>query len=229
MRIKRSLTFVALAGAVLLAGAFQAPVARAGSISYEVTVDTSSFAGTTGGLQFTLIAGNTPAPLDTATITAFTSDGSLFTPPTTSGDVMGELPATISMDNQNPSLYFQSITFGNIFDYVVTLTSTAGDMTSADTTFSFYLFDASGNPITGANSPSGEAFDINIQGPSGTFDPPAVYYPPPPITLIQLNGAVPEPSTIVLLGLGLAAISLRSLSRRRKPHIGHHRDFPAPR
>jgi PEP-CTERM motif len=213
MSIRRGLFFLALAGALVSAGLQWAPTARAGSISYEVTVDTTSLAGTTGGLQFTLIAGNTPAPPDTSTITAFKSDGVLVPPPTTVGDVLGVLPSTMSMDNQNPSLYFQSLTFGTFIDYIVTLTSTAGDPSSADTTFSFYLFDANGNPISNSNSPSGEAFDINIEGPSGTFDPPAVFFPPPPITLVQINGVVPEPSSIVLLGIGLGAILFRA--RRR--------------
>ena len=47
------------------------------------------------------------------------------------------------------SLYFQSITFGNSLMFQVTLTSAPGDMSSPDTPFSFYLFDASGNPISG--------------------------------------------------------------------------------
>jgi hypothetical protein len=213
MSIRRALFFLALTGALVSAGPQWATTARAGSISYEVKVDTSSLAGTSGGLEFTFAAGNTPAPLDTSTITMFTSDGVLAPPPpTTSGDVLGVLPATMSMDNQNPSLYFQPFTYRTFIDYIVTLTSTAGNPSSADTLFAFYLFDQNGNPVSGPGSPSGEVLDINIEGPSGAVDPP-VTYPPPSITVTPLN-AVPEPSSIVLLGVGLGAILVRARRRR---------------
>jgi hypothetical protein len=203
MRIKRSLTFLTLAGVVLFAGTHWAPKARAGSITYDVSVDTTSYSGTTGGVQFTLIGGNSPVPLDTASISAFVPQAGLVPPPTTSGDVTGDLSSTLTMDNQNASLFFEALTYGTSLTFQVTLTSTAGTSSSADTLFSFYLFDANGNPISSSNSPSGEALDINIEGPSGAFDPPVLYSPPPTIIVTQ---AVPEPSSVVLLGLGRSGL-----------------------
>ena len=154
-----------------------APLARAGSITYDVSVDTTSYSGTTGSVQFTLIGGNSPVPLDTAAVSAFVPQAGLVPPPLTSGDVSGDLSTTMSMDNQAPSLYYESVTYGDSLTFQVTLTSTPGDMSAADTLFSFYLLDANGNPISSSASPSGEALDINIEGASGAFDAPVTYAP----------------------------------------------------
>ncbi|MFI5455755.1 MAG: NF038129 family PEP-CTERM protein [Isosphaerales bacterium] len=205
MNTKRAQTLLAMIAVLMIAGAQWGPAARAGSITYDVTVDTSSLASTTGGIQFTLIAGNSPAPLDTAAITAFTPQAGLVPPPTPTGDVSGDLSGTLTMDNQNPSLYSESLVYGSSLSFHVTLSSNPGSSSSADTLFAFYLFDANGNPVSGPNSPSGEILDINIQGPSGTFDTP-VTYPPPAITATQMSSSVPEPSSMVLLGVGLGAI-----------------------
>ena len=214
MRSKRSLTCVALAGAVLFAGALGAPLARAGSITYDVSVDTTSYSGTTGSVQFTLIGGNSPVPLDTAAVSAFVPQAGLVPPPLTSGDVSGDLSTTMSMDNQAPSLYYESVTYGDSLTFQVTLTSTPGDMSAADTLFSFYLLDANGNPISSSASPSGEALDINIEGASGAFDAP-VTYAPPPSSITVVGQAVPEPSSIVMFGVGLVTVLVGSLRRAR--------------
>ena len=134
---------------LLIAGPWWGPAARAGSITYDVTVDTSSLASTTGGIQFTLTAGNSPAPLDTATITAFTPQAGLVPPPTTAGGLSGDLTGTMIMDNQNPSLFFETLTYASALSFQVTLSSTPGTTSSPDTLFAFYLFDSSGNSVSG--------------------------------------------------------------------------------
>jgi hypothetical protein len=149
--------------------------------------------------------------LATATLTGFTSDGTLGST-TIMGDVTGSFPAPVIMTNdQTFNDYLQTFTYGTQMSFDVTLASAPNPLVPIDTTFSFFLYDANGNPISNANSPSGEAFDININGQTGaeTLVP---YFPPPPITI---KGTIPEPSSVLQLGAGLGALVGWSRRRRR--------------
>jgi hypothetical protein len=210
MNFKRSSFLLVMAAATVLGTAVSGPAARAGSITYTVTVDTSSLSGTTGAVQFTMVAGNTPAPTDTAAVSAFSPQAGLVPPPTTSPNVTGDLSSTVNMDNQSPSLYFETFAYGSSLTFQVALTSTDGGAGAPDTTFAFYLFDQNGNPVSNSSSPSGELLDINIAGQGGGFSP--VTFGPPDISVVS---SVPEPSSMVLLAAGLATAFGASRIRRR--------------
>src|SRR5579883_3134212 len=87
---------------LLIAGV--TPLAQAGTV-FEVTVDTSSISGVTGGaLNFQLNGGFGNYDLLSATISNFQTDGILADPSTnfTIGDVSGDLGSGATMDNLGP-------------------------------------------------------------------------------------------------------------------------------
>jgi hypothetical protein len=108
----------------------------------------------------------------------------------------------LSNDTQT-SEYSQSFTYGNSLSYYVTLASTPNPQAPIDTAFSFTLFDGNFNPVSNPNSPSGQAFTINIDGTTGN-QTLATYFPPPPILVGQV---IPEPSSVVLLGVGVGVVA----------------------
>jgi hypothetical protein len=205
MNMRRILSVLAWIAVLSAAGAEWGQAARAGTVTslWTVSVDTTSLTGTTGAVEFSFIPGNLTASPASATVSGFTTDGTLVPPPVVTGDETGTLPGpVVLMNDQTFNDYFESFTYKSKMSFFVTLAASAPSTIPIDTTFSFFLFDQNGNPISNSNSPSGEAFDLNINGLTGvaTLVP---YYPPPPIVILQ---GVPEPSSVLLLGLGAAAV-----------------------
>jgi hypothetical protein len=105
-----------------------ASLASAEPITYDVTVNTSSIAGTMGALDFQFNPGpliTQPASLQ---ILDFTSNGSLaacalnfqgFCP---TGDVTGTLPSTVTFNNDTAfNDYFDDFTYGTFISFDVSL------------------------------------------------------------------------------------------------------------
>lgn len=206
MSIRRILSLATLMIVLGIAGPEWGQSARAGMVSsiWFVSVDTTSLAGTTGAIEYSFIPGDLTASPATATITAFTTDGTLGGTPMVSGDVTGTLPApVIAMNDQTFNDYFETFTYGSQLSFFVTLAASAPSSIPIDTTFSFFLYDQNGNPISNSSSPSGEALDLNIDGLTGVATLVG-YFPPPPIVVLA---GVPEPSGVLLLGLGGAVLA----------------------
>ena len=86
-------------------------LASAGPITYDVTVNTSSIFGTTGSLDFNFNPGPFTTQLAQLQILSFTSDGTLAEAcPCGTGDVSGQLPATLTFDNGSGLNDFTSTT-----------------------------------------------------------------------------------------------------------------------
>jgi hypothetical protein len=217
MKLSRFTSFLAMTVALLAAGSLWDRPARAGSTTYSVIVDTSSYIGVTGALELGFVAGDSGAPPATAAITAFTTDGALVGSPVTVPDVTGTLPGTVLFTNDQNGDYYQAFTYGQMMSFMVTLASTPNPGVPIDTTFSFYLYDAFGNPITGPNSPSGELLDINVSGTTGQTT--VTLYSPPPPTVVILGG-VPEPSSVVLLGFGVGGLVYVGRRQARRSRYG---------
>lgn len=211
--LKTTLLFIAL----LLGGVGSA---MADGLTYNVTVDTSSIVGTGGSLDFQF----NPGPLVTQTanlqIQSFTSSGTLGSP-MLSGDVGGALPGTVSFDNGGGyNDYFTGFTYGSALSFLVNLygpavTSPDGISTSGSR-FAFSMFSDPGGtvPVLTSDLTDGYALtgDINLDGTATITNYSSQLTVTSPVT------ATPEPSTLLLLGSGLASLGFlrrRSNSSRK--------------
>jgi PEP-CTERM motif len=203
----RTLVLVALS---LLAGS----PAWAGPITYHVSVDTSSIAGTAGSLDFNFNPGPLNSQAASLQILSFASDGTVAASGRqTFGDVTGgPLPATLTFDNGGVfNDDFEGFTFGSTLSFDVSLfgsalTSPNGTSTSGSS-FGFSMFSDAGGTIPAlTNDPTGLAvrIDVLLNGTSAV----ASFSPVAAVT-------VPEPGTLLLLATGLIGCFGRRRERLR--------------
>jgi len=193
---KRASLFVAL---FLFVGS----AASAGPITYGVTVDTSSIAGTAGSLDFNFNPGPFVTQAASLQILSFSGDGTLAGSSTLTGDVSGALPATLTFDNGTGfNDYFEGFTFGatlafNVSLYGPALSSPDGVSTSGST-FALSMFsDPAGTiPALTTDTTDGFAFtvDVNLDGTTTVSDFSSQ------TGVEQVGSSVPEPSSLILLG-----------------------------
>ena len=178
------------------------------SLSYDVTVDTSSLSGSTGYLylQFNPLSGNTSDA--TAVVSNFATNGTLGVQDTTNigfgGNVSGTLPGTVTFDNgygtgftkSGINDYNQAITFGTSFSFSVLLTQALNNPATDGSSFTLSLFqDAIGlSPLKTAN---GTLVTLNLNS-DGTATP----------TITDAGTtATPIPAAAWLLGSGLMGLA----------------------
>jgi hypothetical protein len=198
--------FLSIASAVLLACAVVP--AHADTVTYTVTVNTSSQTGNGGYIDLELNAGPLGAQDITATVDGFTG-ASLGS--SDAVGTMGSLPGPLSFDNQIGNDYFQALTFGDQLSFLVTLSgdgvSTSGASTSdSGTIFQVSFADASGNNPLFDNDPNGLTAEIDVAA-DGTLSSAAD--PNASVTV----AATPEPASLSLVGM--AGILLFVAQRRR--------------
>ena len=202
IRTKRFVAALGLSATLLLAGG-----AQAGDITYEIAVDTSLFQSTSGYLDFQLNPGNPPVDQATATISGFTTDGTLGAVLPDMGDVSGSLPGSVVINNTDvTNEYTQAFTIGSFFDVFVELDipTVSGNATGGNI-FTLDLQDSGFNSLF-ATSPAA-AIEIGLDATTGE-----------PTVTNNTNGAAevtqtPEPSTFVLIGIGLVSIGWRNRAR----------------
>jgi hypothetical protein len=116
-------------------------------VTYQVQVNTSTIAGTSGNLDFQFNPGNATSQPAFVTIFGFASDGTLAGAPATVGDVTGTLPPAVTIHNTDGfNDYADGFTFGNALSFFVSfdgpaITSPNGTAT-AGSTFAFTLFNS---------------------------------------------------------------------------------------
>ncbi|HEY1686598.1 MAG TPA: NF038129 family PEP-CTERM protein [Tepidisphaeraceae bacterium] len=141
---------------------------------YDVTVDTSSISGTAGSLDFNFNPGPLVSQFASLQLLNFTSDGTLAGAcPCGTGDVSGQLPATVTLDNGTGfNDYFDGFTFGTTLSFDMSLygpaLSTPDGISTSGSTFAFSMFyDTAGTiPALTTDTTDGFAFtvDVNLDG-----------------------------------------------------------------
>ena len=193
--------------AALLAGS--SSLALADPLGYRVEIDTRQFSGA-GFLDFAFIAGNSPAPGATATLSNFS--GAFGALASQEGNVSGSLPGTLTFGNSGAyNDWFHNVTLGGKFGFNIVFGGdflhTAGN---AGTTFGVGLLDASGMAYLGNVDGNLVQFELT---PLNGFIPASIAGST--YAGIASISAVPEASEWMMLTGGLALIGLAL--RRRQP------------
>lgn len=187
-------------------------------ITYDVTVNTSSVAGTAGSLDFQFNPGPLVSQSASLQILNFSSDGSLAGSPTLSGDVTGLLPATLTFDNLTGfNDYFDGFTFGSTLSFKVSLfgpalSSPDGTSTSGST-FAFSMFSDPGGtlPTLTSDTVNGFAFlaDVDLAGLTNITNSSSQ------TSIVPEQSAVPEPAGFGLAAAVLSILALKALGTRK--------------
>ncbi len=213
MRNQQTFTTVAIISLSPLA-MFGTSVCRAGSVTYQVSADTSPLNGQDGNLDFQFNPGSSGAQPATATVTDFhTVGGILSQPAALTGDAAGSLPGTLTLNNG--TIYndiFQGFTYGESFSFLLTLSGEALDHPSGTfgSSFALSLYDAAGITPLLTTDPNGSVLTVNINA-DGTISAETFPHSPTNNTpAVLLSSAVPEPASLLLVVFALPLVLLIS-------------------
>jgi len=165
--------------------------------TYQVTVNTSAFAGTSGFLDFSFLALGSAAPAF-ATVSNFS--GALEAGSIASGDVSGTLPGVVVIGNTTGfNDLVQAVSFGGLFTFDLSFVADGG---IAGSTFGVALINDSFTDYLGV---AGNVVDIAIQPGAATSVS---------TTAFSSVNVVPEPADLLLMLTGLAVMG--AIVRRKQ-------------
>jgi hypothetical protein len=172
----------------------------------QVTVDTSSLAGTVANLAFDLIDGGPPP--NSVTVFDFASDGTLGTTIVLTGDVTGALPGLVTIgDTTGFNEYLQDIALGTFLTFRFDTTGNPADIgagSSADA-FSFFLLDPqTGLSLVPTSDPTGAGSLLLYS--IGELEPLQVFSES--VQAIEVPSSAPEPGGLALVVAGLLGLGL---------------------
>ncbi len=205
--------------AAALAGGMLPCAALASSITYTVTADTASISGENGYIDLQLEPGPAVANRATASVTNFTTNGTLTGSASLTGDVTGQWPAALSFDNLTPfSDYFQPVDFGTTESFTVTLNGPT-PLGGSPSAFNVGFYAADGATPLLTVSADGEAGQIVVNA-NGTTTVTTFASGPNAGSALTITAAVsssvPEPAESVLIYLSFAVGLAVSPQWRRK-------------
>lgn len=162
--------------------------------SYTFNADTSSLAGQTGYIELQYNPGIAPGA-SSATVSNFTSDITLFGIAATNGDVTGQLPSSVIINNTAGwNDYYQQVTFGSNLQFALNLSGAAGNTFA----LSFYGGENGTTPLLTNDMTNGFAttIDVNTNGAVVTNNSGQVSV-----------AATPIPAAAWLFGSGLMGLA----------------------
>lgn len=200
--MNKSITILSLSA--FFVAAFCSGTATASTV-YTVTANTSSISGQDGFLDLQFEPGPGATNLATATVSGFTTNGTLTGAGVLTGDVTGQLPGALHFDNQtvfNDS--FQEMTFGTTETFTVTVDGPT-PLGAGPSAFNIGFYAADGATPLLTSSPDGNAGQITLNGDGTTSVQtfPGVNGGQPVLTITGAVSAVPEPASLGLIGLSL--------------------------
>jgi len=178
--------------------------------TFQVSVNTTLPAGTTGSLAFDFIDGGPPS--NSVTISAFSSNGVLGSP-TLTGDAAGSLPGTVTIgDSSFFNEYLTDFKFGTTLSFSLSMTNVPPGSGSLPDEFSLYLLDSSAsNSVVTTSDPTG-ADALFAAGSDGSL---SVYTSTREATTVTpVVSSIPEPSCLALFAAAVLLLSGAKIGRR---------------